>query len=316
MRVVFMGTPSLAATVLGKLADAYDVVGVYSRSDAVRGRGKKLVASPVKQAAVERGIEVFTPATLRDEAAQEQLRALQPDVVCVAAYGSILPWEVLEIPRHGCLNVHTSLLPRWRGAAPMQRAILERDENVGVCIMRMEEGLDTGPYCKRVEFPLDEMYLDEVEHMLSKAGGDALVEAVAGLETGGLIWTDQQVEGVTYAKKIEKGELDLDPAEGASLFCAKVRASSGAHPAHAQLAARGVTIVRASCVRDGQGLELVDDLQPGQAAFRAKRLFAMTSDGAVEIEELKPEGKKNMDARSFAVGIQGIKKSTITWEKA
>ena len=316
MRVVFMGTPSLAATVLEKLADAFDVVGVYSRPDAVRGRGKKLEASPVKQTALEREIDVFTPETLRDAEVLDELRSLNPDVICVAAYGSVLPPEALEIPRYGCLNVHTSLLPRWRGTAPMQRAILERDDNVGVCIMRMEEGLDTGPYCKRVEFSLDDMYLDDVERALSEAGADALVEALEGLESDGLVWTEQPESGVTYAAKIEKSELALDVDDTAAGFCAKVRASSPAHPAHAQIAGRGVTVVRASCVEDEQGLELSSELQPGEGVFRAKRLFVMASDAPVEIEMLKPDGKKIMDARSFAAGIQGIKNSTITWGKA
>ena len=144
MRVVFMGTPAFAATILDDLAEQHDVAAVYTRPDAVRGRGKRLEPSPVKAAAERRGLRVLTPRTLRDEAAQRELASFAPDVICVAAYGAILPKEVLDIPRFGCLNVHASLLPRWRGAAPIERAILAGDEEAGVCIMRMEVGLDTG----------------------------------------------------------------------------------------------------------------------------------------------------------------------------
>ena len=147
MRVVFMGTPDFAASILIELKEQHDVVAVYTRADAVRGRGKKLVPSPVKEVALGANIPVFEPRTLRDEAEVERLRALDPDVICVAAYGMILPQAVLDIPKHGCLNVHASLLPKYRGAAPIERAILNGDDEAGVCIMRMEAGLDTGDYC-------------------------------------------------------------------------------------------------------------------------------------------------------------------------
>ena len=146
MRVVFMGTPDFAASILIELKEQHDVVAVYTRADAVRGRGKKLVPSPVKEVALGANIPVFEPRTLRDEAEVERLRALDPDVICVAAYGMILPQAVLDIPKHGCLNVHASLLPKYRGAAPIERAILNGDDEAGVCIMRMEAGLDTGDY--------------------------------------------------------------------------------------------------------------------------------------------------------------------------
>ena len=316
MRVVFMGTPELAATVLSQVVDAFDVVGVYSRPDAVRGRGKKLVASPVKELACGRGIPVFTPTTMRDGAAIEQLRSLEPDVICIVAYGAILPKEVLDIPRFGCVNVHTSLLPRWRGAAPMQRAILACDEVTGVSIMRVEEGLDTGPCCAQLEIALDGLYLSELEHELGNMGGQALVDALKSMQGGSLEWFEQSSEGVTYASKLEKGELALDPGDEAAVTCAKVRASSAAHPAHAELAGRGVTVERASLVVDAAGLDLASGLSQGQATFRGKRLFVQAADAPIEILQLKPDGKKSMDARSFAAGIQGIKNSTITWGRA
>lgn len=313
MRVVYMGTPALSASILRAIVAEHEVVGVYTRPDAVRGRGKKLVPSDVKVAALEEGIPVFTPASLRDARAQEELRELRPDVICVAAYGALLPAEVLQIPPFGCLNVHTSLLPRWRGAAPMQRAILACDESSGVCIMRMEEGLDTGPYCRRIEVVLGDMYLDELQGTLAEAGGSALVGALAGLETETLVWTPQASEGVTYAAKIGKGELDLDPSDTARTSCAKVRASDAAHPAHARIAGRSVTVERARVAEDDQAIDLCTGLASGEAVFRNKRLLAMTEDGIVEIQAVKPEGKKSMEARAFAAGIQGIKNATVPW---
>jgi len=316
MRIVFMGTPDLAATVMSNIADHHDVVGAYTRPDAVRGRGKRLVASPVKQLAEERGIPAFTAATLRDEEVLENLRALEPDAICVVAYGSILPTSILELPRYGCFNVHTSLLPRWRGAAPMQRAILAGDKTTGVSIMRMEEGLDTGAYCKRAEVPLDGVYLADLESDLAACGSELLLEALEEVQDGSLTWTEQPEAGVTYAAKIGKGELDLDPSESAGSVCAKVRASDDAHPAHMELAQRKVTLERAHEVDDDLAKELCEALAPGEAVFRSKRLIARASVGAFEIDALKPQGKKSMDARSFAAGIQGVKNATLRWGRA
>lgn len=316
MRIVFMGTPDLAATVMSNIADHHDVVGAYTRPDAVRGRGKRLVASPVKQLAEERGIPAFTAATLRDEEVLENLRALEPDAICVVAYGSILPTSILELPRYGCFNVHTSLLPRWRGAAPMQRAILAGDKTTGVSIMRMEEGLDTGAYCKRAEVPLDGVYLADLESDLAARGSELLLEALEEAQDGSLAWTEQPEAGVTYAAKIGKGELDLDPSESAGSVCAKVRASDDAHPAHMELAQRKVTLERAHEVDDDLAKELCESLAPGEAVFRSKRLIARALEGAFEIDALKPQGKKSMDARSFAAGIQGVKNATLRWGRA
>lgn len=316
MRIVFMGTPDLAATVMSNIADHHDVVGAYTRPDAVRGRGKRLVASPVKQLAEERGIPAFTAATLRDEEVLENLRALEPDAICVVAYGSILPTSILELPRYGCFNVHTSLLPRWRGAAPMQRAILAGDKTTGVSIMRMEEGLDTGAYCKRAEVPLDGVYLADLESDLAARGSELLLEALEEAQDGSLAWTEQPEAGVTYAAKIGKGELDLDPSESAGSVCAKVRASDDAHPAHMELAQRKVTLERAHEVDDDLAKELCESLAPGEAVFRSKRLIARAAEGTFEIDALKPQGKKSMDARSFAAGIQGVKNATLRWGRA
>ena len=311
-----MGTPALAVKVLESLAAAFDVVAVYTRPDAARGRGKKLVGSPVRQCAEKLGLEVRTPATLSDAVVQAEIAAFEPDFICVAAYGALLPKEVLDIPKYGCLNVHTSLLPRWRGAAPMERAILARDDAAGVCIMKMEEGLDTGAYCKRKEIALDEMYLEELEGRLADIGAEALVEAINEIASGQAKWVEQGDDKTCYAAKIDRGELDLDPREAAASAAAKIRASSDAHPAHAVVAERVVTIIRGHVAKDDVAREWCENLESGQGLFRGKRFLLVTSDGILELDEVKPEGKKAMEARAFAAGVQGIKNMNIQWGRA
>ena len=212
MRVVFMGTPDFAASILIELKEQHDVVAVYTRADAVRGRGKKLVPSPVKEVALGANIPVFEPRTLRDEAEVERLRALDPDVICVAAYGMILPQAVLDIPKHGCLNVHASLLPKYRGAAPIERAILNGDDEAGVCIMRMEAGLDTGDYCICRSCQIAGMNAERLTGELADKGAYALLSALYDVEHGVQRWVKQAEEDATWAPKIEKGELNLNPA--------------------------------------------------------------------------------------------------------
>lgn len=238
MRVVFMGTPRFAAEILDELAEFHEIAAVYTRPDAVRGRGKALVPSPVKEVAERRGLPVRTPRTLRDAAVLSELAAFAPDAICVAAYGAILPKEVLDLPPFGCLNVHGSLLPRWRGAAPIERAILAGDEEIGVCIMAMEEGLDTGDYCVCRSLPAGSRTAAELTEELAALGASALLTALAQAEGGNLRWVAQDEALVTYAEKIAKGELNLDPAESAVANDRRVRASGAAHPARAVVAGR------------------------------------------------------------------------------
>ena len=291
MRVVFMGTPEFAAAILDDLAEQHDVAAVYTRPDAVRGRGKRLEPSPVKAAAERRGLRVLTPRTLRDEAAQRELASFAPDVICVAAYGAILPKAVLDIPRFGCLNVHASLLPRWRGAAPIERAILAGDEEAGVCIMRMEEGLDTGAYCVCRTAVVDGKSAAELTEELADLGSHALLTALVHVERGAAEWTEQDEEQVTYASKIE------------------------AHPSRAVVAGRNATVLEAREPEDAAGRELAAGIRPGEVRFAGKRLFLGMADGALEVGALKPDGKQTMDARSFAAGVQGIKDGGLTWEE-
>ena len=296
-----MGTPRFAAEILDELAEFHEIAAVYTRPDAVRGRGKALVPSPVKEVAERRGLPVRTPRTLRDAAVLSELAAFAPDVICVAAYGAILPKEVLDLPPFGCLNVHGSLLPRWRGAAPIERAILAGDEEIGVCIMAMEEGLDTGDYCVCRSLPAGSRTAAELTEELAALGASALLTALA-----------QDEALVTYAEKIAKGELNLDPAESAVANDRRVRASGAAHPARAVVAGRPLTVLEARVADDAPA----DRLGSGAAALIANRLLLGCAEGVLEVTEVKPDGKRAMDARSFAAGVPALRGEEGTWSRA
>lgn len=311
MRIVFMGTPQFAATILERLVSAGDVVGVFTQPDAVRSRGKKLDPSPVKTLALEYDLPVYEYATFKDNDAFDVLKGLEPDVVCVAAYGVLLPQAVIDLPRYGCLNVHGSLLPRWRGAAPIERAILAGDTELGVCIMQMEAGLDTGDYCLVERIANTGQTALELTDALANLGADALISALAGLEDGSLLWSKQDEAHVTYAHKIEKGELDLDSSMAVEAALRAIRASSESHPSKAAIGGKAVTIIAAQ--RPIEPSSEIDQISPGQVLFISKKLYLGFADGALEIQEVHPAGKKRMVARDFAAGLQGVKSGTVTW---
>ncbi len=309
-----MGTPDFSATILEDLAQQHDVVAVFTRPDAVRGRGKTLIPSPVKQVAERLHLPVFTPKTLRDEAVQRELASLEPDVICVAAYGAILPKAVLDIPHFGCLNVHASLLPRWRGAAPVERAILAGDEETGVCVMRMEEGLDTGAYCVCRTARIEGKSASEVTDELANLGSHALLTALVHVQNNAADWTEQDESLVTYASKVEKGELDLRVQDEAEEAARKAQASSAAHPARALVAGRPVAVAALQPVTDDASKLLVEGMAPGDVRFAGKRLFLGFADTAAEVISIKPAGKQAMSGKAFAAGIQGIKDGNLIWE--
>lgn len=314
MRIVFMGTPAFAATILEDLAAQYNVVAAYTRPDAVRGRGKNLVASPVKETAERLGIEVCQPTTFKNAETIAQLEAYKPDFIVVAAYGMILPRDVLECPTYHCLNVHASLLPRWRGAAPIEHAIIAGDEETGVCIMRMEEGLDTGPYCVCRTLPVGDKTSEQLSDELANLGSQALLTAIMRLVHGAQRWVVQKETDATYAHKIGKGELDLDPALDAEMLARRVRASSAAHPSKCTIAGRSVTVLDALSVsHDAEAVRAAEGLLPGRARYAAKRLLLGCADGALEVFRLKPDGKKEMDAQAFAAGAASLRGQDGEW---
>lgn len=296
MRAVYMGTPDFAVPALQALASVADVVAVYTRPDAASRRGSALHPSPVKSAALDAGLEVRQPVSLRDETQITGLRDLAPDIVVVCAYGMILPREVLDIPRYGCINLHASLLPRWRGAAPIQRAILAGDHSTGVCLMRMEEGLDTGPYCACREVIIGDKDFDTLSVELSEAGARLLVEHLPALIVGECVWTAQDERAATYAEKIAKRELLLDPASTVTDALARVRASSPTAPARALVAGKGVTVL------DAAPSEIA--LEPGAIVSDAGGLHLGFSDGAVRVTRLRPDGKQGMPAADWSRGLR------------
>lgn len=212
LRIVFAGTPEFAAEHLKALLDTpHEIVAVYTQPDRPAGRGQKLMPSPVKQLAAQHGLSVLQPPTLRAPEAQAELAALQPDLMVVVAYGLILPQAVLDIPRLGCINSHASLLPRWRGAAPIQRAVQAGDAESGVTVMQMEAGLDTGPMLLKVSTPISaEDTGGSLHDRLARLGPPAVVEAIAGLAAGTLKGEVQDDALATYAHKLSKDEAKLD----------------------------------------------------------------------------------------------------------
>lgn len=314
MRVVFMGTPEFAASILKALVTSkHEVVGCFTRPDAVRGRGKKLVPSPVKEVAVKAGVPVYEFSSMKSDEAFEAFSSLNPDVACVAAYGAILPKRVLELPRFGCLNVHGSLLPRWRGAAPIERAILAGDEQTGIGIMRMEEGLDTGATAEVRSTPVHGKSATELTGELAGLGSDALIAVLDKLETCEQVaWTEQSEAEATYAEKIAKGELDISPQLSAHQAEVRVLASSESHTCRCMVGGKSLAVLAAH--------EVATDMCPvplekGQVAFAAKRLFLGCENSILELTSVKPDGKKPMEAKAFAAGIQGIKQGGIEWQE-
>ncbi len=218
LRVIFIGTPDFSVPTLFEIVgQGWDVVACYSQPPRKAGRGMELKKTPVHEAAESLGIPVFTPTSLKSEEEQERFRSFEADVAVVVAYGLLLPKAILEGTEHGCLNGHASLLPRWRGAAPINRAIMAGDKASGIQVMQMEEGLDTGPVCMSETVAITEdMTAGELHDRLSALGGDLMVRALSALSRGALGATPQTDEGVTYAKKIQKSETRIDwslPAE-------------------------------------------------------------------------------------------------------
>jgi methionyl-tRNA formyltransferase len=304
MRLVFAGTPDFAAAVLARLlADGREVVGVYTQPDRPAGRGRRLRASPVKEAALAHGLPIEQPRTLRTEEAAAELSARRPDVLVVAAYGLILPPAVLAIPPLGCLNVHASLLPRWRGAAPIQRAIMAGDEETGVTIMRMDRGLDTGPMLALRRCPIaPDDTAGTLHDRLVALGSDAMAETLDALASGPLEGTPQPAEGVTYAKRIEKEEAWLDWTRGARELERRVRALNPSPIAVTRRGEQRLRIWRAAALaRSGAAA-------PGTVLAAARGgIDVACGEGALRLLELQRPGGRALPAASFLSGPGAIR---------
>ncbi len=296
MKIVFAGTPEFAVASLRAAARHQEVVGVYTQPDRPAGRGRGLMPSPVKLEAIARGIPVFQPESLKTAEAQQQLRDLQPDLMVVVAYGLILPKAVLAIPTHGCWNVHASLLPRWRGAAPIQRAIQAGDAETGVCLMQMEAGLDTGPVVLRQHTPIQAGELGGSLHdRLAELGAQVLSDGL-GLLRAGLkpIAQPQPEQGVTYAHKLDKAEARLDWSQDAQVLERTVRAFNPWPIAEAQLAGERVRIHGAVALADNQGKAPGTLLAAGRDG-----IDIACGQGALRLRVLQREGGKAITAADY-----------------
>ena len=292
MKVVFMGTPDFSVPVLEALVEAgHEVLCVYCQPPRPAGRGKKERPSPVQAKAEALGLPVRFPKSLKGEAEQAEFAALEPDIAVVVAYGLILPQAVLDAPAKGCLNIHASLLPRWRGAAPIHRAIMAGDKETGVCIMQMEAGLDTGPVLLRKPVTIgDEETTAELHDRLSVLGAAAIIEALANPD--GLEPVPQPEEGVTYARKIDKAEARVDWSKPAVEVDRLIRGLSPFPGAWCEAEGERLKLLRSRVV-EGKGAA-------GQVLGG---LRIACGDGAVEILQAQRQGKRPMEAEELLRGF-------------
>lgn len=296
MRVAFMGTPLFAAEILKGLIEAsYPIVGVYTQPPRPVGRGYQVTPSPVHTLADQHQLPVFTPVSLKDKDVQKEWETLGADVAVVAAYGLILPKSILEVPPLGCLNVHASLLPRWRGAAPLQRAILAGDTETGVTIMKMEEGLDTGPILLKESFPLAEsITTPRLLEQMTDVGTRALLKALPLYAAGQLVPIPQPLEGVTYAEKLRKEEGALDWTLPAVVLDRKVRALNPWPGTWFTVGDDQIKVLEAAVLPGSSAA------QPGTVLD--DQFTVQCGDGALRILRAQKKGKAPLEAAEFLRG--------------
>lgn len=303
MKILFMGTPEFAVTALRAIHEKYgaDVVGVVTRIDMPKNRGHALTPPPVKVAALEMGLPVFQPDNLKEENFKETLETLAPDIIIVAAYGKILPEYVLNYPKHGCLNIHASYLPEYRGAAPIARAIMDGKTELGITIMYMEKGLDTGDMLAREMLTFENENKGEAENALAKLGADMMLRKLEDLENGIVGERIKQDDSLsTYAAKIEKEDCKIDFNRSAKDIKNQIRALAPAPYAFSRINGKSVKITLSSVADETTGKEAgtVIAVSPKGAG----KIAVATADGVLNIERLIPEGKKEMSAGDFVRG--------------
>ena len=309
MRLVFAGTPEPAAVALERLiASDHEVVAVLTRPDARRGRGRTLHPSPVKALALEHGIEVLTPESLtRDAAIRHQLEELAPAAIPVVAYGNLIPADMLDIPAHGWVNLHFSLLPKWRGAAPVQAAIAAGDAVTGATTFRINEGLDTGDILDVLETEIGEAETSgELLERLAYAGADLLVQTMDALEAGTAAPTTQPDEG-TYAHKIAPADARVDWNQPAAVIDRGIRAHTPAPGAWTMCGDDRFKLGPVTPTGSGT-------LAPGEAAFGKNEVLVGTADGDVRLGTIQPPGKKMMNAADWARGLNPEEKEGVVFE--
>jgi methionyl-tRNA formyltransferase len=305
LRIVFAGTPAFASDYLSALLQSkHQVIAAYTQPDRPAGRGKKLSPSPVKTVALENRIPVYQPPSLRNAAAQEELASVEPDIMVVVAYGLILPQAVLDFPRYGCLNVHASLLPRWRGAAPIQRAIEAGDRETGVTIMQMDAGLDTGPMLARASCPIDASdTAGSLLDRLAELGKEPLLKVLDQLARGTAEAVPQDDALATYASKIDKSEADVDWQLDAQTLDRKIRAFNPFPVAYSHLRDQRIKFQRAKTHDTATG----DNALPGTIlSVGDQGVLIQCGEGSLLAEELQLPGKRPMTAREVLLGNRGL----------
>jgi methionyl-tRNA formyltransferase len=311
LRVAFAGTPDFALPSLAALTAHHELVGVLTQPDRPKGRGQRLAASPVKRAATAHQLPVAQPQTLRNEAGRATLSAWAPEVLVVVAYGLILPRELLSVPRYGCINVHASLLPRWRGAAPIQRAILAGDAETGITIMQMDPGLDTGPVLLQRRLLISGQHTGGTLHdELAALGAAALLEALQGLSSGSLRARPQPTEGASYAAKIDKAEARIDWYRDAREIERQVRAFNPWPVAETQLDGEQLRILAARAEPSGQiRIPSADNVHENVAkthdsgsiiAVRENSVVVQCGTGALALTQVQRPGRRPISARDFS----------------
>lgn len=300
MRILYMGTPDFAVYPLKLLIEAgHDVVAVVTQPDKLQGRHMVLTPPPVKVCALENEIEVYQPDTLKNEAFKETLEKVAPELIVVVAYGKILPEYILSYPKYGCINLHGSLLPQYRGAAPMQRAIMEGQSTIGATIMYMEKGLDTGDMLSKCSFPLtDDMNFENVHDLLSIKGSELLIDTIAKLEKGEIIPEKQDDSISTYAAKIEKQDMVIDFTNSARQVHNHIRGLSPVPLTFATVNGKKIKFVESFIINENKNVGL-----PGEVIKADSKGFEIAcGTGSVLITTVVPEGKKKMPAASFVNG--------------
>lgn len=303
MNIIFAGTPEFAVPCLQALLDSpHEVVAVYTQPDRPSGRGQKSLASPVKQLAQAHGIPVRQPTSLKHESEQQELASFSPDLMIVVAYGLLLPKAVLHIPRLGCLNVHASLLPRWRGASPIQQAILANDHETGVSYMQMVEALDAGDVLASMHLPLDENISTPVLHdRLAQLGAQHLLDVLTAWQAGDLIPKPQDPNQVTYAKKIQKSDALLDWQLSANALACQIRAYAGWPVAFTYLGDSVLRIWQAEPIPGPVSISVSEQTAqiPGSIQIIDKKIMIQCGQGQLSLLSLQLPGGKILSAQEF-----------------
>ena len=313
MRIVFMGTPDFSVPALKALVEAgHQVIAVVTQPDKPKGRGKEVQMTPVKIQAMEYGIPVYQPAKVREASFVEVLKGLEADVYVVIAFGQILPKAVLELPKYGCINIHASLLPKYRGAAPIQWCVIDGERETGITTMMMAEGLDTGDMLEKAVIPIEEKETGGSLHdKLSMAGGDLILSTLKKLEEGTLVRTPQTDEGTCYAKMLTKSLGDIDWNQGAVSIERLIRGLNPWPSAYTMWNGKTIKIWAADVIAGREAADFLSEsgvpaetgTAPGTVVCSDKRgLVVCTGGGLLSIRELQMEGKKRMDTPAFLRG--------------